>query len=131
MPLTAPTWITAVATVILGAGAIVTAIFAILAFRKQSLEVRLLQQGAADQQALIEQQAEAIRLQANQIDLQGSSSATSRTSAASRPASSSSRPQSCRHPSRSGNATPKSAAVPRRLRCSSRRRSGPKPGTPI
>src|ERR1035438_3092584 len=70
MPLTAPTWITAVATVILGAGAIVTAIFAILAFRKQSLEVRLLQQGAADQQALIKQQAEAIRLQANQIDLQ-------------------------------------------------------------
>jgi hypothetical protein len=70
MPLTAPTWITAVATVILGAGAIVTAIFAILAFRKQSLEVRLLQQGAAGQQALIEQQAEAIRLQANQIDLQ-------------------------------------------------------------
>jgi len=66
MPLTALTWI----TVVLGAGAIVTAIFAFLAFRKQSLEVRLLQQGAADRQALIEQQAEAIRVQANQINLQ-------------------------------------------------------------
>src|ERR1035441_5717685 len=131
MPLTAPTWITAVATVILGAGAIVTAIFAILAFRKQSLEVRMLQQGAADQQALIEQQAEAIRLHANQIDLQRQQFSDQQDISRQQAASSSSRPQSCRHPSRSGNATPKSAAVPRRLRCSSRRRSGPKPGTPI
>lgn len=45
-PLTVATWLTAIFTGILAAGAIVTAIFAILAFRKQSTEVGLLQKQA-------------------------------------------------------------------------------------
>jgi hypothetical protein len=45
-PLTLPTWLTAVFTGVLAVGAIVTAVFAILAFRKQSTEVRILQEQA-------------------------------------------------------------------------------------
>ena len=40
-PLTVPTWIGAIATVILALGAIITAIFAVLAWRNQSAEVSL------------------------------------------------------------------------------------------
>lgn len=47
MSLIAATQITAAATAVLAIGAIVTAIFAFLAFRKQSQEVRLLQQQTA------------------------------------------------------------------------------------
>jgi hypothetical protein len=43
-PLTVPTWLTAIFTGVLAVLAIVTAIFAILAFRKQSAEVSLLQE---------------------------------------------------------------------------------------
>ncbi len=49
-PLTAPTWLTAALTGVLAAGAIVTAVFAYLAFRKQAAEVSLLQQQAKDDQ---------------------------------------------------------------------------------
>jgi hypothetical protein len=45
-PLTLPTWLPAVFTGVLAVGAIVTAVFAILAFRKQSTEVRILQEQA-------------------------------------------------------------------------------------
>jgi hypothetical protein len=45
-PLAAPTWITAIATAVLAVFAIITAIFAIKAFRKQSAEVGLLQKQA-------------------------------------------------------------------------------------
>jgi hypothetical protein len=46
-PLTAPTWLTAIFTGVLAAGAIVTAVFAYFAFMKQSQEVRILQAQAA------------------------------------------------------------------------------------
>jgi len=58
-PLSAPTWITAIATAFLGAGAIVTAIFAILAFRKQGQEVR--------------DQAELLSIQSDQLKAQQAS----------------------------------------------------------
>jgi hypothetical protein len=45
-----PTWLTAIFTGVLAVGAIVTSVFAILAFRKQSAEVRLLQKQAQQQQ---------------------------------------------------------------------------------
>jgi hypothetical protein len=48
-PLTVPTWLTAIFTGVLAIGAIVTAIFAIRAFRKQSAELGVLQQQAKDQ----------------------------------------------------------------------------------
>lgn len=43
-PLTLPTWLTAILTGVLAVGALVTAVFAFLAFRKQSQEVALLQE---------------------------------------------------------------------------------------
>jgi hypothetical protein len=49
-PLTVPTWLTAIFTRVLAIGAIVTAIFAIRAFRKQSTEVTLLQAQAEEQE---------------------------------------------------------------------------------
>jgi hypothetical protein len=45
-PLTAPTWATAIGTLVLAGGAIITAVFAFLAFRKQAAEVALLQDQA-------------------------------------------------------------------------------------
>jgi hypothetical protein len=70
MTLLVATQITAVATAILAAGAIVTAVFAILAFRKQSAEVTTLQQQAEDQQKLTSQQAELLNIQSGQLELQ-------------------------------------------------------------
>lgn len=70
MLLTVPTWIGAVATVVLAAGAIVTSIFAIRAFGKQSRELRVLEQQAKDQRALTEQQGRLLKLQSDQLDIQ-------------------------------------------------------------
>jgi hypothetical protein len=52
------------------AGAVVTAIFAILAFRKQSEEVSTLKQQALDQQELIRQQSELLKVQSARLDLE-------------------------------------------------------------
>jgi hypothetical protein len=74
----AAAWITAVCTAALAVGAIVTAVFAILAFRKQSDELVTLQRQAQDssdqlelqraqmanQQALNEEQIKVLELQA-------------------------------------------------------------------
>jgi hypothetical protein len=51
-------------------GAIVTAIFAIKAFGKQSEEVRTLDRQARDQQELTRQQGELLKIQSDQLDLQ-------------------------------------------------------------
>jgi hypothetical protein len=48
-PLAAPTWLTAIFTIVLAVGAIVTAAFAILAFRKQSAALAKLTAQADDQ----------------------------------------------------------------------------------
>jgi hypothetical protein len=61
--------ITAVATVVLAAGAIITAILASAAFRKQSEEVALLGNQLEDQRAVSAQQAKAIALQAEQLEI--------------------------------------------------------------
>ena len=47
--LTAPTWVTAAFTIVLAVGAIVTAIFAILAFRKQPAQLTILKGQAEDE----------------------------------------------------------------------------------
>ena len=77
MSLVIATWTGAIATVVLAVGAIVTSVFATRAFRKQSEEVRLLQQASADQQELARQQAELLKVQAGQLDLQTDSSLSS------------------------------------------------------
>jgi hypothetical protein len=58
-----PTWVLAV-------GAIVTSIFAIRAFGKQSRELRVLEQQARDQRVLTEQQGTLLKLQSDQLDIQ-------------------------------------------------------------
>lgn len=70
MPLTLPTWIGAIATVVLAVGAIITSVFAIRAFRKQGEELVVIKAQAKDQQALIEQQAEMIQVQSGQLEIQ-------------------------------------------------------------
>lgn len=50
--------------------AVVTAIFAILAFRKQSQEVSTLERQAQDQRKLTRQQSELLKIQSEQLDLQ-------------------------------------------------------------
>jgi len=62
-----PTWVGAVATVGLLVGAIVTAIFAIKAFRKQAKEVDLLQQQLTDQQTFNRKQSGVLDLQAREL----------------------------------------------------------------
>jgi gas vesicle protein len=52
------------------AGAIVTAVFAIMAFGKQSEEVRTLDRQARDQQELTRQQGELLKIQSEQLELQ-------------------------------------------------------------
>jgi hypothetical protein len=52
------------------AGAVITAFFAILAFRKQSEEVSTLERQAQDQQELTRQQGELLKIQSEQLDLQ-------------------------------------------------------------
>jgi hypothetical protein len=64
----AAAWLTAVSTAVLGAGAIVTAVFAILAFRKQSAEVGLLQVQTGNEETERRREAdERRRLQAAQL----------------------------------------------------------------
>ena len=70
MSLLVATQVTAVATATLAVFAIVTAIFAIKAFRKQAEEVGILGKQLEDQQALTRQQAELLRVQSSQLDLQ-------------------------------------------------------------
>jgi hypothetical protein len=64
MSLIAATQWTAVATIVLATFAIVTAVFAILAFRKQSTEVTTLQKQFDDQRKVNAEQAEVLKLQA-------------------------------------------------------------------
>jgi hypothetical protein len=69
MSLLLATQITAVATAVLAIGAIVTAIFASLAFMTQAEQVKLLGRQLDDQQVLTRHQAEAIELQSQQLAL--------------------------------------------------------------
>jgi hypothetical protein len=62
-----PDWVTAIGTVGLLAGAVVTAVFALQAFREQSKEVRLLEDQVSDQRALALKQVEVLGLQAEEI----------------------------------------------------------------
>jgi hypothetical protein len=48
-PLTLPTWLIAIFTGVLAVGAVVTAVFAILAFRKQSDQLQILKEQVGDQ----------------------------------------------------------------------------------
>jgi TATA-binding protein-associated factor Taf7 len=67
MSLLTATQITAVATAVLAAGAIVTAVFAYLAFGKQSQEVRTLDREARDQAKLLEIQSSRLDAQREQL----------------------------------------------------------------
>jgi hypothetical protein len=67
VPLTVPTWIAAIATVALATGAIVTAVFAILAFRKQSAELTILNSQASDQRETNRKLAASADLQAEEL----------------------------------------------------------------
>lgn len=68
MSLLVATQITAVATAILALFAIVTAVFAFLAFRKQSAEVATLQQQFDDQRKVNEKQTGVLELQARDLN---------------------------------------------------------------
>lgn len=70
MSLLLATQLTATATAILAVGAIVTAVFAVLAFRKQTREVRAIERQVTDQQELTQQQAKLLEVQSGQLDLQ-------------------------------------------------------------
>jgi hypothetical protein len=70
MSLLVATQITALATAALAFGAVVTAVFAVLAFRKQSMGVRAVERQVSDQQELTQQQAMLIQVQAEQLELQ-------------------------------------------------------------
>src|SRR5215469_11346382 len=70
MSLLVATQLTALATAVLAVGAVFTAIFAVLAFRKQSQEVSAIEKQVTDQQELTQQQAELLRLQSRQLEVQ-------------------------------------------------------------
>lgn len=70
MSLLGATILTAVATAVLAVGAIVTAVLAWLAFRKQSREVAAIEQQVSDQKDLTAQQAKLLEVQAGQLELQ-------------------------------------------------------------
>jgi hypothetical protein len=70
MSLLVATQLTALATALLAVGAIFTAVFAVLAFRKQSREVSAIERQVSDQQELTRQQAELLRVQSGQLELQ-------------------------------------------------------------
>ena len=70
MSLIFATQLTAVATAALAVFAIITAIFAFLAYRKQSREVAAIEQQVKDQQELTQQQAGLLEIQGRQLDLQ-------------------------------------------------------------
>jgi hypothetical protein len=69
MSLIFATQLTAVFTAILGVGAIVTAILAYMAFRKQRQEVTAIEQQVSDQKEVTGQQAELIRIQSGQLEV--------------------------------------------------------------
>ena len=69
MSLFGVTMLTAVATVVLAVGAIVTGILAYLAFRKQSREVSAIEGQVADERELTRQQAELLRVQTGQLEV--------------------------------------------------------------
>jgi hypothetical protein len=62
--------ITAIATAALALFAVVTAVFAILAFRKQSQEVGAIERQVKDQEELTAQQARLLEVQSGQFELQ-------------------------------------------------------------
>ena len=70
MSLIFATQLTAVATAALGAFAIITAVLAGLAFRKQSQEVRAIERQVKDQEELTQQQAHLLKVQSDQLELQ-------------------------------------------------------------
>jgi hypothetical protein len=70
MSLIFATQLTAVATTALAAFAIVTAVLAGLAFRKQSREVRAIERQVKDQEELTGQQARLLEIQSGQLELQ-------------------------------------------------------------
>jgi len=83
MSLFGATTLNAFATLALAILALVTAIFAGLAFRKQSQEVRAIGHQAADEQELTRQQSELIKIQAGQLEaLHGQLEEQRKTSAA-------------------------------------------------
>jgi hypothetical protein len=69
MRVTAIDW-TAVATVVLAVGALISAGFAIAAFRKQATEVETLQKQAIDEHEAIEQQGKLLKVQSDQLEVQ-------------------------------------------------------------
>jgi hypothetical protein len=70
MSLIFATQLAAVATAVLAVFAIVTGIYAIRAFRKQSQEVSAIERQVKDQQELTQQQAKLLEIQSGQLDLQ-------------------------------------------------------------
>jgi hypothetical protein len=70
MSLIFATQLTAVGTAILAVFAVVTGVFAFLAFRKQSQEVRAIERQVHDQEELTRQQAELLKVQSGQLELQ-------------------------------------------------------------
>ena len=62
--------ITAIATAVLAVFAIVTALYARQAFRKQSQKVSAIERQVKDQQELARQQAELLKIQSGQLELQ-------------------------------------------------------------
>jgi hypothetical protein len=70
MSLLFATQLTGVATAVLAVFAIVTGIYAIRAFRKQSQEVSAIEQQVKDQRELTRQQGEILRVQSDHLELQ-------------------------------------------------------------
>jgi hypothetical protein len=69
MSLLGATILTAIATAVLAVGAIVTAILAYAAFRKQSREVRAIERQVTDGQELTRQQAKLLEVQTGQLEV--------------------------------------------------------------
>jgi hypothetical protein len=67
--MTAVAW-SALATVVLAVGALISAGFAIAAFKKQTTEVETLQKQAIDEHAAIEQQGKLLKVQSDQLEVQ-------------------------------------------------------------
>jgi hypothetical protein len=70
MSLIFATQLTAVFTAILGVGAIVTAVLAYMAFRKQSREVTAIEQQVSDQKEVTARQTALLQVQSDQLQLQ-------------------------------------------------------------
>jgi hypothetical protein len=70
MSLLGATILAAIATLALAVFAFITAIFAWLAFRKQSREVAAIERQVTDEQEVTRQQAELLRVQSEQLELQ-------------------------------------------------------------